>query len=225
MSSRRPYLLLLTPPADAFGAAVHALLGLRVGRHFRAPYLSASPADFWSRRWNRNTADTLRFLVYDPLIEGRLVAAPPAEAVARRTRSGAVHAAANHDVNGAAKSAPTARPSDARRAAAACAAFFASGLLHEAFILHLRGRVSGYWLAFFAAQGPLLVIEQRARRWMHRAHVRVPRPVAVLSTLVGLLLFADALFFPDILKMGIPQRVIHNIHAALAPVRGAVGLP
>jgi hypothetical protein len=210
---------------DAFGAAVHSLLGLRVGRHFRAPYLSASPADFWSRRWNRNTADTLRFLVYDPLIEGRLVAPPPPPAApARRTRSGAAHAAS--DANGAGKArAHAARPSDARRAAAACAAFAASGLLHEAFILHLRGRVSGYWLAFFTAQGPLLVIEQRARRWMHRAHIRVPRPVAVLSTLVGLLLLADALFFPDILKMGIPQRVIHNIHIALTPLRGAVGLP
>ncbi len=152
------------------------------------------------------------------------MAAAPAEAVARRTRSGAA-TAANRDASGAASHAPAARPSDARRAAAACAAFLASGLLHEAFILHLRGRVSGYWLAFFAAQGPLLVAEQRAARWARRAGVRMPRPLAVPLTLGGLLLLADALFFPDILKMGIPQRVVANIHAALAPVRGAVGLP
>ena len=34
------------------------------------PYLSCSFSDFWSRRWNLTCSSALRFLTYDPIVEG-----------------------------------------------------------------------------------------------------------------------------------------------------------
>ena len=45
-------------------------LGLRTAPDFDRPFLSGSLRDFWSRRWNLNTGYSLRFLVYDPVVEG-----------------------------------------------------------------------------------------------------------------------------------------------------------
>ena len=40
--------------------------------------LCSSLSDFWSRRWNLTAGNALRFLVYDPISEGRLVRQPGA---------------------------------------------------------------------------------------------------------------------------------------------------
>ena len=38
--------------------------------HFDSPYLATSLRDFWGRRWNLTAANTLRFLVYEPILQG-----------------------------------------------------------------------------------------------------------------------------------------------------------
>ena len=45
--------------------------GISVAPHFCKPYFSSSFTDFWSRRWNLNTGYALRFLIYDPICEGK----------------------------------------------------------------------------------------------------------------------------------------------------------
>jgi hypothetical protein len=49
--------------------------------HFRNPYAAASLTDFWARRWNITQGLVLRFFVYEPIVEGRLLPAAPAAAV------------------------------------------------------------------------------------------------------------------------------------------------
>ena len=44
--------------------------GLQVSPHFDSPFLSASVAEFWSKRWNLTIGNTLRTVVYDPIHEG-----------------------------------------------------------------------------------------------------------------------------------------------------------
>ena len=65
--------------------------------------LCSSLTDFWSRRWNLTAGNALRFLVYDPISEGRLI-----------RRAG---------------SAPT--TSRAVRRAGVVASFVVSGMVHE----------------------------------------------------------------------------------------------
>ena len=47
-------------------------MGMPISPHFDAPYLSASMSEFWSKRWNLTVGNTLRFLCYDPVHEGKL---------------------------------------------------------------------------------------------------------------------------------------------------------
>jgi hypothetical protein len=175
---------------NPLAAVCLTLINLRVAPHFDRPYLSSSLADFWSRRWNLNTGYTMRFLIYDPVCEGRIVRKEAAEVTL---------------------------PSTARRALAVCASFVASAALHEVFILYLRRRLSGYWFAFFAVQGPLLLLESMGRRALKSRGVVVPRVLTVPLTLGVLLFLGHTLFYPDILRMGIPQAVLRNVHASVVP--------
>ncbi|GFH33022.1 putative long-chain-alcohol O-fatty-acyltransferase 1, partial [Haematococcus lacustris] len=65
---------------------------------FNRPWMSESFADFWARRWNLSTTYMMRVMVYEPVMEGRLVArldatADPADL---SPASAAVAAAAAH---------------------------------------------------------------------------------------------------------------------------------
>lgn len=59
------------------GASVPARdwLGMTLAPHFRNPYAATSLTDFWARRWNITQGLVLRFFVYEPIVEGRLLAA------------------------------------------------------------------------------------------------------------------------------------------------------
>lgn len=156
--------------------------GFKVAPHFDAPYTATSIAEFWSRRWNLCAGNALRWVVQEPVLEGRLVRA--------------------------ARSPPAARVTPERRLAAAAAAFAASGVMHEVQImcaaakrregravcaahrpiynkraccssastppppppLMRRSYLTGHWagglmLAFFCAQVPLMLAE----RWLGQA--------------------------------------------------------
>jgi hypothetical protein len=86
-----------------------------VSPHFDAPWLAASLADFWAKRWDLAAGNTLRHLAYEPLLEGRLVR-PSLGQATRATRSSSAAAGARLR---------------ARRAAGAAACFLASGAMHE----------------------------------------------------------------------------------------------
>lgn len=166
----------------------HALTGMGVAPHYDQPYLSCSFTDFWSRRWNLNTGYTLRFLIYDPICEGKIIRCSP--------------------------SSPKKAPSKFRRGVAMCSAFIVSGVMHELFILYLRSRISGYWLAFFSIQGPCILMEWKIREWSKKRGLHVPWAGRVLLTLSILIWLGHLFFYPDILRMGIPQQVNRNIQDA-----------
>lgn len=106
--------------------------GLSVLPHFNQPYLSSCLADFWGRRWNMMTANLLKAVVYSPIVEGNLVRISP--------------------FNG--------RASPTRVALAICATFVVSGIMHEIVYVFAAGRTHFEWFMFFAAQGPLLLLEK-----------------------------------------------------------------
>jgi hypothetical protein len=181
---------------DCVGFISVLLLNLQVAPHFDRPFLSSSLTDFWSRRWNLNTGYTMRFLIYDPICEGRLVAKQrdPNEETEDRI--------------------PVSRR---RRALALCTSFLVSGIFHEIFIIYLRGRVSGYWLAFFTVQGPVLLVESLGRRWLKLRGMAMPSFLSIPLTLGILLTLGDLLFFPDVTRMGIAGQIVQNLYEMLVP--------
>jgi hypothetical protein len=118
---------------DLPAAVLSGPLGLELIPSFDEPWLSNSLADFWGRRWNIPTASMLRCVVYDPIIEGRLVC-----------------------VEGGAKGRQAAA-GGTRKAAALAAAFIASGVMHEVIFLYVSPVGLTYkWLAFFCVQVGLM---------------------------------------------------------------------
>jgi hypothetical protein len=65
--------LLPSPPNP-----IPSFTGITLAPHFKNPYAATSLTDFWARRWNITQGLVLRFAVYEPIVEGRLLpAAPP----------------------------------------------------------------------------------------------------------------------------------------------------
>ncbi|GLC70571.1 hypothetical protein PLESTF_001009900 [Pleodorina starrii] len=60
--------------ANACAALIILLNRLDVAPSWDRPWLQTSLSNFWSRRWNLPTSSSLKHLVYEPLVEGRLVA-------------------------------------------------------------------------------------------------------------------------------------------------------
>ena len=185
-----------------FSVLLQGFCGLAVAPHYDQPYLSSSFTDFWSRRWNLNTGYTLRFLIYEPICQGSIISVPGEKkntSDSKRT---------SHKGNQG--------PSKRRRAVALCASFFVSGLMHEMFIGYLRSRFSGHMLAFFAVQGPCIVLEWYLKRLA--APYRLPQIISIPLTLSLLFTLAHYLFFPDISRMGIPREITRNVADAYAAI-------
>ncbi|PNH01863.1 putative long-chain-alcohol O-fatty-acyltransferase 1 [Tetrabaena socialis] len=63
----------LTGAFDLLAAFAHMALGIHSAPTFDKPWLSSSFQDFWARRWNLTTTYMMRVLVYEPVMEGRLL--------------------------------------------------------------------------------------------------------------------------------------------------------
>ncbi|KAG2500512.1 hypothetical protein HYH03_001289 [Edaphochlamys debaryana] len=73
---------------DLLGAFAHMTLGITAAPTFDRPWLSASFQDFWSRRWNLTTTYMMRALVYEPVLQGSLLA-PGSATLAAQLRAAA----------------------------------------------------------------------------------------------------------------------------------------
>ncbi|EFJ41473.1 hypothetical protein VOLCADRAFT_121638 [Volvox carteri f. nagariensis] len=89
------------------------------------------------------------------------------------------------------------RVSELRRQLGLHATFLVSGVVHEyiAWLVKANDDWGWKWTVFFWIQAPLLTLESLAGRAMRRAGLQLPRPVAIVLTLVVLELLAYDLFF------------------------------
>ncbi|CAL8472040.1 g11582 [Coccomyxa elongata] len=171
---------------DGPASLASSLIGLKIAPHFDKPFLSSSVTDFWSRRWNLTAGNALRFLVYDPITERRLV----------KTSKG------------------TGMPSIGRRRLGVAASFIVSGIVHEVILWYGIGwvaGVSGGWFIFFSIQGPLLAVESELRRWARRNKVEVPHWMAILVTLTLLITLGDFFFFKPPMETGLADTVVESL--------------
>lgn len=213
-------------------------LGMTLAPHFVNPFASTSLTDFWARRWNITQGLVLRFYVYEPIIQGCLVA-PQAPHTAPDQPSNSSSGHSPHGTSalkhrnkpvplsgsagdGQAAAAPSAAAAvDGRSAAvaprwrrqvAAAATFLVSGLEHELFLWYLLRTWGLTWFCFFAAQGALLAVEGKVKRSCRAAGLQLHPFVSHLAVLLALGVTADAFFWPPLMQPGLVQ----PLRAALA---------
>jgi hypothetical protein len=202
---------------------------LRTAPSFDAPWLSDSLADYWGRRWNVTTGRALRALAYDPIVEGRLVAAD--EAATKATAEAPPPAAAARDDDDGdggddggdggppRPSAPLSppRPTPLRRFLALQATFVLSGAWHAAVLYPPNTgswRGAWRWLLFFSLWAPALVAERRlVRAWRKARLPAPPRPLRVALVNALLIAVATPLFFGPCDSTGMCARMFEHARA------------
>ena len=183
----------LTYDAIAAAAVAVPFLRLDLSPHFDHPFCSVSFADLWGRRWNLIAGHSLRFLIYDPIVEGRLFAS--AGGKGRRT------------------SQP--RPSPARRSAALVAAFAASGAMHEVLLAILTpgtSRYTGWWMVFFSGWAAVLAAERKAgAAWTRAGLAPLPAWVAAPITVSLGIAAGQVGFVTPAVGTGLADRVVTSL--------------
>ncbi|CAL5026817.1 unnamed protein product [Urochloa decumbens] len=105
-------------------------------------------------------------------------------------------------------------------AAGVLAAFFVSGLMHEAMFSYITLQPpTGEALVFFALHGACAVAEG----WWARRHEPLPRAVAAPLTVAFVGVTAFWLFFPPITRPGTDKQVVAESEAMVALVKDAAG--
>ena len=170
-------------------------LGLRLAPHFRSPWLSSSVAEFWNWRWNQAASGVLRHLVYEPIVEGRLVALPRRAAGRSRGGSGGVSSSGAGGGRGGKGADGKAAPG-LRQLAGMSAAFVASGVAHEIIFWWVRrgGRMGSEVAERRWSQGhvPLCLPSIHSLHARPRAAMQVHKRQILASLVVADVLFRCA---------------------------------
>lgn len=177
---------------DIVALAAVYIGGLEVLPHFNQPFLSYSLADFWGRRWNMMTANLLKAVVYSPIVEGSFVRTLPLKG------------------NG----------SPARMAMAVCATFVVSGIMHEIVYVSAAGHTDFEWFLFFAAQGPLLLLEKAMQSSAKNGRTEWNKWFQTLVAQCILLSLGIKLFVRPAVRDGLVEQVQQDIMSGLH-IRGA----
>lgn len=150
---------------DATSLLLWKILKLPTAANFRFPYASTSPADFWNRRWNLPVSHAMRALIYEPLLEGRLIKPFENKKEEENNTSSLL------DKSGSSNTMKV-----LRRALAVVLVFSVSGLMHETMYWYITGHMtrSVLWLRYFIFSGLLVLVENAAKQPLRRGGVQIP---------------------------------------------------
>jgi hypothetical protein len=213
---------LLSAVMDGPAAMVTALLGLKCSPHFDHPWRATSVASFWSKRWDLAAGNTLRQLVYDPIIERKLIGhrayTTDSSGSRRSTRS-------SSSVKERSSSPTPATTSMYTQLLGTFASFIISGLVHECIFFYLQSHFTGgCWLIFFSIQ-PLAMIAERLLLLdllKQRLGVHVPDVVRIVWSVGFLLVSGHYLFWRVVEESGISERVVWGVQESWNELGGRV---
>ena len=193
-----------------------ALLDLELVPPFDHPWFMTSLADFWGRRWNNSTSLMLRSLVYDPLVEKRMIAVTPVDSKGQTAVAAAVAAPAGEAVEGEnavpQKQEQQQQPSMVLQILGLMATFAVSGIMHEFIVSYIADPyMPGYLFLFFFSQAPLMVVEKMFYKALKQKHVQVPKAVRMLLPNLALLFTARLFFFPPVMKSGLAELIVEHV--------------
>ncbi|KAJ7196321.1 hypothetical protein O6H91_02G066400 [Diphasiastrum complanatum] len=207
--------LFVTIVLETFAAIANSLFGIIVEPHFDNPLAAASLEEFWARRWNLLVSNSLREVVYQPVLA----------ALKDRTRKHVLktseeqpgnHSRATNDAlkqslhrrssNGVERSFPEGRHGLEKEEQnygvakfwAMLATFFASGIAHELAVYYLTLQVTGEMTAFFTLHGLATGLEAA---WSSYApKTRPPKIICRFLTLGFCFITACWLFWPPVAR-------------------------
>jgi len=178
---------------DGPAAVMCHVLGLEIIPTFDQPWMSTSLSDFWGHRWNITTSSILRTLVYDIIVDGRVMAKPGSK---------------------------TAKPSLTQKMLGFCATFFVSGVVHELILWMIQpdGKWGWKWTMFFTMQGPLMVVEYPIKRWALKRGWHLHPWISRAITVPAMFVMAHYFFFSAVMvDTDTAERVVvacrHNFEA------------
>lgn len=228
---------------DLSALVVWSMLGLKCASHFRFPYASTTPAEFWNSRWNIPVSQAMRAMLYEPIIEGHWIKQEKLETKAE-SETEIIHKESPrgkkvHELKR--KSSPaasTARAADTtkkdkhkhkhspavqlRRAGAGLLVFLASGVVHEVMFLSLTGKFtrSLLWLRYFVYWGLIVVAEGALKRPARNMGIRIPRWMTMLGTLLAFNYLTGAMWWKPAEDAGMPQIAMTHVSEIWNMVKG-----
>lgn len=173
-------------------------LGIKLGVNFDKPYLATSMSDFWSRRWNLIMGEQLRTIIYNPIVEGQLIA----------------------DERYYYKP----KPSRLRLSIGVLSAFFASGVIHAVLLMQLvdTTAIPVLYSLFFCANSLIVMIEKMVK-YVSKGSVHfqetidsIPNVIKITYVHAVIVMLAHYLFWPDVITFGLKDENINSL-LAIAP--------
>ena len=168
--------------------------------------------------------NVLRQLIFDPIMEGRLVkaeaepppalkpSAAPAALPGNKPDTGKPPAPTPQGAWGPEAAAPAQRPPAARQLLGMLASFAVSGAVHEGIFWYLTGRTSGgLWLAFFVVQAPAIAAERAALGALRSRGIEIPRALLTLYAVSFVVWTGARLFWAPAEQAGLTAGVVGNV--------------
>ncbi|KAL4516628.1 hypothetical protein Ndes2526B_g05212 [Nannochloris sp. 'desiccata'] len=231
---------ILSSIMDGPGAFLSSWLGVPVSPHFDQPWLSSSVVTFWSRRWDLAAGNVLRQLIYEPIVEKKIIGSAAATSASEKitaSSSSSLFETGKGDEIAATGPLTTQKITETRKRAAATtpqvlqttasqslqwrrvfgssASFLSSGLVHECIFWYLTGHTSGgAWLLFFTIQIPIIFVERTVLHYLKQRGIRVSRPVMTLYTVVFECVTSAHLFWRSAEQAGLVKKVVSNVDVA-----------
>ncbi|KAJ7196322.1 hypothetical protein O6H91_02G066300 [Diphasiastrum complanatum] len=224
--------LFATVVLETFAAIANSLFGLILEPQFDNPVAAASLEEFWARRWNLLVSDSIREVVYQPVLA----------ALKDRTRKHVVKTSeeqpGNHSTapNVALKQLKHRRSSNwversltegrhglekeeqnygVAKFWAMLAAFFVSGLAHELLVYYMTLQLTGEMTAFFTVHGLATGLEAA---WSSYAPETKPPMVIRRFLTLGFCFFtASCLFWPPLAR-GADLKVVSEMQRMVIPL-------
>ncbi len=189
-------------------------LGIRVSPHFDQPWFSSSVVTFWSRRWDLAAGNVLRQLIYDPIVERKIIGSTTA-ATADTTTATTTTTESDIKQPQVVPQSTTTTSIQWSKVLGSSASFLTSGLVHECIFWYLTGHTSGgVWLSFFTIQIPIILIERTVLHYLKHRGIHVPLPLMTIWTISFVCISSARLFWAPAEKVGLVKKVISNVDVA-----------
>eukprot|EP00210_Caulerpa_lentillifera_P006912 g6609.t1 len=170
-------------------------LGIKLDVNFDKPYLATSITELWSKRWNLVMEEQLRSIIYNPLMEGKLIADK--------------------------KYYQRPKASKLRMIIGVVLVFFASGVIHSLLLMQLfnNGSYPLLYTLFFCVNSVLVIVEKlvynslKGSSYYKKIMDSLPTITRIAYVHIIGITLAHFLFWPDVTRFGLTEM---NLNAVLA---------
>eukprot|EP00210_Caulerpa_lentillifera_P006898 g6595.t1 len=172
-------------------------LGIKLDVKLNKPYLATSMTEFWSKRWNLVMGEQLRSIIYNPILDGKLIA------------------------NKRYYHKP--KPSKMRMITGVFCVFFVSGIIHSLLLMQLAdsGSFPVLYMLFFCVNSLIVVIEKvvysffKGSSQLNKMLKSIPSVVCIAYIHVVIITTGHFLHWPDVTNYGLTEQNLNGVLAMI----------